>query len=132
MSSPGLVMVAAGRLLPTTSRPPTRSCVGDRLGNGAGESLDGLSISAAPVRLSGRRLGGPMKYMLLIYGDETAMAKLNEAERAALFRDYGQFSEGIRKSGNFLAELSVVPEERRSEEHTSELQSLTNLVCRLL
>src|SRR5436309_3091744 len=89
--SPGLVMVASGRLLPTTSRPPTRSCVGDRLGNGAGESPDGLSISAAPVRLSGRRLGGPMKYMLLIYGDETAMAKLNEAERAALFRDYGQF-----------------------------------------
>src|SRR5438093_4862053 len=27
---------------------------------------------------------------------------------------------------------SVAPEFRRSEEHTSELQSLTNLVCRLL
>ena len=50
-----------------------------------------------------------MKYMLLIYGDETAMAKLNEAERAALFRDYGQFSEGIRKSGNFLAGAPLRP-----------------------
>src|SRR5436190_655899 len=50
-----------------------------------------------------------MKYMLLIYGDETAMAKLNEAERAALFRDYGQFSEGIRRSGNFLAGAPLRP-----------------------
>ena len=50
-----------------------------------------------------------MKYMLLIYGDETAMAKLNEAARAALFRDYGQFSEGIRKSGNFLAGAPLRP-----------------------
>src|SRR5213593_4235679 len=50
-----------------------------------------------------------MKYMLLIYGDETAMEKLNEAERAALFRDYGQFSEGIRKSGNFLAGAPLRP-----------------------
>src|SRR5205809_7242967 len=109
MSSPGLVMVASGRLLPTTSCPPTRSCARDRLRNGAGEGPGRLSISAAPVRLSGRRLGGPMKYMLLIYGDETAMAKLNEAERAALFRDYGQFSEGIRRSGNFLAGAPLRP-----------------------
>jgi len=50
-----------------------------------------------------------MKYMLLIYGDEAAMAKLNEAERAALFRDYGQFSEGIRRSGNFLAGAPLRP-----------------------
>jgi len=50
-----------------------------------------------------------MKYMLLIYGDETAMVKLNEAERAALFRDYGQFSEGIRGSGNFLAGAPLRP-----------------------
>src|SRR5258706_11289732 len=28
--------------------------------------------------------------------------------------------------------LTIEPEEIRSEEHTSELQSLTNLVCRLL
>src|SRR5438093_8504855 len=31
-----------------------------------------------------------------------------------------------------LAKLSATATERRSEEHTSELQSLTNLVCRLL
>src|SRR5437016_10831571 len=36
---------------------------------------------------------------------------------------------------NFLSDVSCVdwlPQEPRSEEHTSELQSLTNLVCRLL
>ena len=50
-----------------------------------------------------------MQYMLLIYGDETAMPKLNEAERAALFRDYGQFSEAIRRSGNFVAGAPLRP-----------------------
>src|SRR2546429_601398 len=38
MSSPGLVIVASGRLLPTTSCPPTRSCARDRLRNGAGRA----------------------------------------------------------------------------------------------
>src|SRR5437016_7020436 len=38
------------------------------------------------------------------------------------YKDYG----GQVKKGNVLAEIN------RSEEHTSELQSLTNLVCRLL
>src|SRR5438093_3600146 len=32
----------------------------------------------------------------------------------------------------FEAVLTLTPPESRSEEHTSELQSLTNLVCRLL
>src|SRR5438093_7601799 len=32
----------------------------------------------------------------------------------------------------FSEGFEVEPKERRSEEHTSELQSLTNLVCRLL
>src|SRR5262249_61067518 len=40
-------------------------------------------------------------------------------------------------AGQFLAQadagpVTVLVEELRSEEHTSELQSLTNLVCRLL
>src|SRR5438093_6738155 len=35
-------------------------------------------------------------------------------------------------SGSLLAIFAVLYEPDRSEEHTSELQSLTNLVCRLL
>jgi len=50
-----------------------------------------------------------MQYMLLIYGDESRTVKLNEAERAALFREYGQFTEGIRRSGNFLAGAPLRP-----------------------
>ena len=33
---------------------------------------------------------------------------------------------------NFILEIEPEPASSRSEEHTSELQSLTNLVCRLL
>src|SRR5262249_61389142 len=36
--------------------------------------------------------------------------------------------EGVPSRGRFAAD----PRQRRSEEHTSELQSLTNIVCRLL
>lgn len=44
-----------------------------------------------------------MRYMLLIYGDETMQGKMSEQERAAMFQQYGEFTEGIRKSGAFQA-----------------------------
>jgi hypothetical protein len=50
-----------------------------------------------------------MQYMLLIYGDESEAVKLNEAERAALFQEYRQFGEGIRRSGTFLAGAPLRP-----------------------
>src|SRR5437016_12091108 len=47
-----------------------------------------------------------------------------------LFRSkYGAFSRGGRPAAGGPR---IVPTVLRSEEHTSELQSLTNLVCRLL
>src|SRR5262249_38886592 len=39
---------------------------------------------------------------------------------------------GVERLGEILAEVVRSPGLQRSEEHTSELQSLTNLVCRLL
>src|SRR5437016_11556013 len=45
-----------------------------------------------------------------------------------LFRSLGLFS----PADPGLKPLEVEVDHRRSEEHTSELQSLTNLVCRLL
>src|SRR5205823_10092403 len=56
---------------------------------------------------------------------------------------YQQFGERVNRAGNALRNLGVRVEERvllllldtpdfRSEEHTSELQSLAYLVCRLL
>ncbi len=44
-----------------------------------------------------------MRYMLLIYGDEKAWGKMSEPERGKIFQEYGEFIEGIQKSGAFLA-----------------------------
>src|SRR2546430_3126798 len=60
-----------------------------------------------------------------------------------LFRSQGELGELVRDGklaepgllGEFVAETHAVvehPERHRSEEHTSELQSQSNLVCRLL
>lgn len=43
-----------------------------------------------------------MKYMLLIYGDEKAMADATEAENQAVADAYETFTKSIRRSGNFL------------------------------
>src|SRR6476619_7685860 len=52
--------------------------------------------------------------------------------RRVLFRSSGQ-SESIRViAGHFITAVLASNHVSRSEEHTSELQSLTNLVCRLL
>ena len=44
-----------------------------------------------------------MRYMLLIYGSEKAREKMSDQERGAIFQQYGEFTEGIRKSGAFQA-----------------------------
>src|SRR5262249_59359841 len=41
-------------------------------------------------------------------------------------------SNGVSAPILMLTERSTIEDKKRSEEHTSELQSLTNLVCRLL
>lgn len=44
-----------------------------------------------------------MRYMLLIYGDEKASAKMSREEGQAMFQEYGEFTTGIRNSGAFQA-----------------------------
>jgi hypothetical protein len=44
-----------------------------------------------------------MRYMLLIYGSESTWNALPEAERGKIFHEYGEFTDGIRKSGHYLA-----------------------------
>jgi len=44
-----------------------------------------------------------MRYMLLIYGDEKKRDAMSDGEKGAMFKEYGEFTEGIRKSGAFQA-----------------------------
>src|SRR5262249_59520951 len=51
---------------------------------------------------------------------------------AGLDEDIAEIWQDIRAGADVLPDLRDVLVKPRSEEHTSELQSLTNLVCRLL
>jgi hypothetical protein len=42
-----------------------------------------------------------MKYLLLIYEDEKALAGYGGAERQKIFGEYGQLTEDIKKSGQY-------------------------------
>jgi hypothetical protein len=44
-----------------------------------------------------------MRYMLLIYDDETKLDKMSEPDRAAMHQQYYEFIADIRKNGAFLA-----------------------------
>ena len=44
-----------------------------------------------------------MRYMLLIYRDETAYGKLSEQERGAIFKDATEFSEAFRPTASIRA-----------------------------
>jgi hypothetical protein len=50
-----------------------------------------------------------MQYMLLIYDDEKAWAKMPEAERGKLFGEYMQFTADIKKSGHFVSGDALQP-----------------------
>ena len=43
-----------------------------------------------------------MKYILLIYGNETEMATHSAEQMGAMLKAYGVFTESIRQSGHFL------------------------------
>jgi hypothetical protein len=44
-----------------------------------------------------------MRYMLLIYDPEADWAALSEKDRGKMFQEYSAFTEGIRKSGHYVA-----------------------------
>ena len=50
-----------------------------------------------------------MQYMLLIYGNEAAMKNTSPADRDAMFRAYGAFTDRIIKSGNMKAGDALQP-----------------------
>ena len=50
-----------------------------------------------------------MRYICLIYNDETPMAKMPKAESDAFMAEYGQFTESIKKSGQYIAGEALHP-----------------------
>jgi hypothetical protein len=50
-----------------------------------------------------------MKYMCLIYSDESAFAKFSEAEQQAGFAEYFAFTDSIKQSGNYVAGDALAP-----------------------
>jgi hypothetical protein len=50
-----------------------------------------------------------MKYMLLIYDNEQAWGKLSETEQVKIHVDYGQFTQDIKSSRNYLAGSQLHP-----------------------
>ena len=50
-----------------------------------------------------------MQYLLMIYDREADWNKLPEAEKNALYQEYGEFTQSITKSGNFKAGHQLQP-----------------------
>ena len=50
-----------------------------------------------------------MKYLLMIYGDESIDENMSDAELESLIGEYQSFSEGIVASGNFLGGEALLP-----------------------
>src|SRR2546425_3848611 len=71
----------------------------------------------------------------VVCDSETARDVPDVGVQATIFmddQDRGQFALGIRRCHKIAAGFGITLWRRRSEEHTSELQSLAYLVCRLL
>src|SRR5437016_12053012 len=65
-------------------------------------------------------------------GGLTGAVHLSNGNAGVLRRAQGGQKPPVEQKGKSSLDLDFQYEYRRSEEHTSELQSLTNLVCRLL
>src|SRR5689334_23134629 len=50
-----------------------------------------------------------MKYLLLIYENESAWTNSSEAEQGKIYQEYMDYTNGIRKSGNYVAGEALQP-----------------------
>jgi hypothetical protein len=50
-----------------------------------------------------------MRYLCLIYDEEAKMNTVRKSEGDALMKEYGAFTEGIRKSGKYVAGEALHP-----------------------
>jgi|SRR5450755_172786 hypothetical protein len=50
-----------------------------------------------------------MQYLLLIYDNEASWNKMTEADKAAMYKEYGEFTQDIVKSGHHKAGHQLEP-----------------------
>ena len=50
-----------------------------------------------------------MKYMCIIYGQESQWAKMSEAEQGAIFGEYMSFTEAIKQAGKYVGGEALEP-----------------------
>ena len=50
-----------------------------------------------------------MQYILLIYESDAEFGKLSEAQKGAIYREYGEFTQGLVKSGQMRAGAGLKP-----------------------
>jgi len=50
-----------------------------------------------------------MQYLLLIYGDESMWATISEGEQGKYMQEYNDFTEAVKKAGNYLAAEALQP-----------------------
>jgi hypothetical protein len=50
-----------------------------------------------------------MKYLCLIYAEESAMGKMTKEEGAAMMADYGTYTQDIQKSGHYVGGNPLQP-----------------------
>src|SRR5262245_35894023 len=101
-----------------------------------GETGTGKGLLARTIHEASPRASGPFIDLNCAAIPSTLIeAELFGFERGA-FTDARQSRTGLVQAAHtgtlFLDEIALLPEGLRSEEHTSELQSLRHLVCRLL
>ncbi len=66
-----------------------------------------------------------MQYLLLIYDEEAKTNAMSEAEQGAFFQAYGEFSQGIKQSGHFMAGEALTPVSTATTVRVREGKTLT-------
>src|SRR6476659_9841048 len=66
-----------------------------------------------------------MQYLLLIYDDESKMKSVTQADQNAMFKEYGEFTASIVKSGNMKAGDALQPSSTATTVRVREGKTLT-------
>jgi hypothetical protein len=66
-----------------------------------------------------------MQYLLLIYADESKMKSATQADQNAMFKEYGEFTASIVKSGNMRAGDALQPSSTATTVRVREGKTLT-------